>query len=225
MTDIDHWKCELATAVEEHAEQIANFQEAIDENDPQEEIEKEAKLCEAKLSRIREVKKSFGLELRLMTDKEGKKMYQKLQSDLDATVQSNIKKFNDLKSRSNKKELTGKPIQNQLPESIAGKTNDEVLAATHVIQDKTLESLARTQEMIEMSKEVGTSTIEQLRQQKDQIVDITEDVSVIASRLDEATRLVTTFASKIAGDRFIQCVFALNIVFLVIIIAFAASSS
>jgi hypothetical protein len=44
--------------------------------------------------------------------------------------------------------------------TLTGKGNDELLDAASRIQDQTIESLTRTQLMINNSKEVGAATIE-----------------------------------------------------------------
>ena len=44
--------------------------------------------------------------------------------------------------------------------TILGKGNDELLDGANELQDKTFESLTRTQLMIQNSKEVGTATLE-----------------------------------------------------------------
>lgn len=79
----------------------------------------------------------------------------------------------------------------------------------------TLESLARTKAMIEASKEVGTSTLEELARQREQIKDIEQEVVNIDSKLGRAEKMVINFTRRMASDRLIQLCSAINIVVMI----------
>ncbi len=98
------------------------------------------------------------------------------------------------------------------------------MSEAHRIQDLTFESLARTKNMIEASKEVGTATIEQLRTQRDQIIEIEKEVDAMDSNLVRAEKLIMNFTRRMATDRIIQMFTAVNIVVLLGLILYVVIS-
>jgi len=78
--------------------------------------------------------------------------------------------------------------------------------------------------MIEQSKEVGTVTLEVLQRQREQIKEIDIEVNAIDDNLKKAERLITTFSKRMASDRILQVLFALNVVILGAIIIYIIST-
>jgi len=107
-------------------------------------------------------------------------------------------------------------------ESLEGKTNEDLLTGASQLQDKTFESLTRTKQMIEASKEVGAATIEELRRQRDQMIDIEKEVDQIDTNLIRAGRLITNFSRRMATDRIIQGFSCINILVLLGLILYVA---
>lgn len=81
--------------------------------------------------------------------------------------------------------------------------NKEMLDKAVNIQKKTEQSLVSTQKMVENSKEVAIATGEQLREQRQQIVQITDEVMRMEDNLQRADKLIRTFARRMATDRVI----------------------
>lgn len=81
--------------------------------------------------------------------------------------------------------------------------NKEMLNKAVDIQKKTEKSLVSTQKMVESSKEVAIATGEQLREQRQQIVQITDEVMRMEDNLQRADKLIRTFARRMATDRVI----------------------
>jgi SNARE protein len=81
--------------------------------------------------------------------------------------------------------------------------NQEMLDKAVNIQMKTEQSLMSTQKMVQASKEVANATSAQLQQQRNQIVQITEEVMRIEDGLQRADKLIRNFARRMATDRVI----------------------
>lgn len=81
--------------------------------------------------------------------------------------------------------------------------NKDLLDKAVNIQAKTEQSLNSTQKMVEQSKEVAIATGEQLRVQRNQIVQITDEVMRMEDNLLRADRLIRVFARRMATDRII----------------------
>lgn len=84
-----------------------------------------------------------------------------------------------------------------------GMGNREMLDKSMDVQKKTEQSLMSTQRMVEASKEVAIATGEQLREQRQQIVQITDEVMRMEDSLTRADKLIRTFARRMATDRVI----------------------
>ena len=160
--------------------------------------------CEAKAARIKEIKKSMGLELKLVKNKQERAEYDAAIKEIDERVAILNKDLKLAKAQHDKNDLfqDKKGMRNQF--SSEGKNNEELLEGANQIQDLTFDSLARTRGLIEASKEVGTATIEELRRQKGQIEDIENEVDIIDSNLKRAERLLFNFSRRMATDRIIQ---------------------
>ena len=167
--------------------------------------------CEAKSTRIKDIKKSMGLELRLVKNKEERAEYDAAIKEIDERVAILNKDLKLAKTQNDKEALFNdkRGMKNQY--STEGKNNDELLEGANQIQDLTFDSLSRTRGMIEASKEVGTATIEELRRQRDQIKDIEAEVDIIDTNLQRAERLLFNFSRRMATDKIIQAFTAINI--------------
>lgn len=182
--------------------------------------------CEGKISKIKEVKKSFSLELRLVKDRTQKGEFDKKAKVLDDRANEYTKVVKDVKHLQQKDDLTGGSSANLAanPYDTKGKTNDDLLQASSNVQDLTVESLVRTAAMIEASKDVGEQTLEELRRQKDQIKNIEAEVLVIDSNLQRAEKLILNFGRRMATDKLIQGFATLNILIMLGLILYVAIS-
>eukprot|EP00607_Mallomonas_marina_P005950 CAMPEP_0182426644 /NCGR_PEP_ID=MMETSP1167-20130531/13163_1 /TAXON_ID=2988 /ORGANISM="Mallomonas Sp, Strain CCMP3275" /LENGTH=230 /DNA_ID=CAMNT_0024608245 /DNA_START=128 /DNA_END=820 /DNA_ORIENTATION=+ len=174
--------------------------------------------CDVEVSRVKEIKKSFGLELRMIKDKSLKVQY-------DGKIKENEIRFSDLnkelahiKESLDKQELTQGSHRKVL--DTEGKTNEELLMGAVKVQEGTMASLDRTKALIEQSKEVGAATVDVLRQQRDQIKDIDQEVTNIDNNLVKAEKLIVNFGKRMATDRVIQALTTCNIMILIAIIVY-----
>lgn len=152
---------------------IKSIKEILNDVSQLEERNKLIKQSDKIVIDLKDQKRAYGLELRLTKDYKIKLEYEKLGKELDkksidlstelSNINLNIHK-NELMSMNNK---NAKDLY-----STKGKDNDELLAEANVLQDQTFESLTRSRNMIEDSKNIGTNTLEELRRQRNQIQDV-----------------------------------------------------
>jgi hypothetical protein len=211
MGDIDYWFEQYEKEVEGFDTLIEKLQSLGDASSKPKVFTKTVTECDAKAARIKDIKKSMGLELRLVKDKQERSEYDAAIKEIDERVTILNKDLKLAKSQSDKNDLfqDKKGMRSQF--SSEGKNNEELLEGANQIQDLTFDSLARTRGLIEASKEVGAATIDELRRQRDQIKDIEAEVDIIDSNLKRAERLLFNFSRRMATDRIIQAFTAINI--------------
>lgn len=222
MTDIEYWNAEYKREVEQYTSLVDNLA-SVSESFNSKLIVDAISPCEEKQRRLKDIKKSYGLELRLVKDQIAKIQYTAYGKTYDECVVALNTKLGELKARFEKRALfqsTGK--DNIL--NVEGKTNDQLLQGANILQDKTLESIGRTAQLIEHSKEVGTATNETLLQQRQQMKDIEEEVDNIESKMVRADKLILDFTRRMATDKIIQAFSALNIVVMLGLILYVAIS-
>mgnify|MGYP005992530927 CR=1 FL=1 len=109
---------------------------------------------DANVQRIKDVKKSFGLELRLIKDRTIKSKFEADAKLLDTRVVNLVKDLRSLRDRMNRIELGERDggangDKGMISRDTKGKGNDDLLGEAHLLQDKTMESLGRTTAMTE----------------------------------------------------------------------------
>lgn len=223
MSDIDYWYDEYKKEVDQFRILIDRLK-ALVESSNIKAVEGSIKDCDLKAMRAREVKKSFGLELRLVRDKALRADYEIKMKELDSTLNDLSRALNKIKADNSKSTLFGETTNPTFEYSTEGKDNEALLGEAHHVQDLTFESLARTRNMIQASKEVGAATVETLKNQKEQIIDIEQVVDEMDSNLVRAEKLVFNFTRRMATDRIIQLFAVVNIVVLLGLILYVAGS-
>lgn len=218
--NIEHNNDEFAKVVTELEALVLDLQQEGDEHPDGPQMVKISSKVDDKIAQIKKVKKFYGLELRLVKDRAQRSFYDDLGKEYDKRVLVATQTAASYQEKLKKKELFGNSDssanatgKNQY--DTEGKNNDELLSGANKIQDMTFESLARTRNLIEASKEVGTSTLEELSRQRDQIKDIDQEVTNIDNRLTRAEKLVINFTRRMASDRLIQLCSAINIVIMI----------
>jgi hypothetical protein len=164
------------------------------------------------------------MELRMVKDRSMRAEFDAIMKDLDEQNAVSNAELKKAKSQQSKAELFGDSAAAVNIYSTEGKTNEELLEGANRIQDMTFASLARTRNMIEASKEVGTATVEELRRQKEQIKDIEAEVDVIDSNLQRAEKLIVNFTRRMATDKIIQGFAAVNVAIMIALILYVAIS-
>ena len=87
MSDINYWYDEYNKEVDQFILNVANLQKLVDSSNLKA-IELNVKECESKLVRVNEVKKSFGLELRLVRDRNEKIDYEQKSKTLEEKIRN-----------------------------------------------------------------------------------------------------------------------------------------
>jgi chromosome segregation ATPase len=228
MSDANYWNDEYQREVDQLRINLDKLRSLVESSNTKA-VETAIRDLDAKFIRVKEVKKSFGLEMRLVRDRQQRNEFDAKAKMLDQRVDDCNKEFMRLKALNDRNQLVGSQTAASLGSgnfaySTEGKNNDNLLGEAHRIQDLTQESLNRTKNMIEASKEIGQATLETLRGQKDQIVDITNEVDRIDSSLERAEQLIMNFTRRMATDRLIQLFAAANIVIMLGLILYVAVS-
>ena len=220
---IGYWFDELSKEIDSFKALIEKLKTLVASSNIQA-TERCARDCEVKSNRIKEVRKSYGLELRLIKNKSEKAKYEEKVRDLDDTFSELSTLYSQTKAQISKKDLIGEAAVSRTIYSTEGKDNDALLGEANKIQDLTFESLARTRNMVEASKEIGRETNRQLVDQKQQIIDIETEVDALDSNIVRAEKLVLNFSRRMATDRIIQIFFAINFVIMLGLILYVAIS-
>ena len=228
MEQIKGWKDEYYAEVEKLSLLVAVAKELVKNDQGAAAI----KLKEAHdhVTRIKDVKKNFNLELRLMKDRKVKKEFEAEASLLDSRVSDLVKDLRILQDQSNKNSLLADSDgvfgsgSGSISRDTKGKGNDELLNGASKIQNLTMDSINRSTAMIAESQELGEATIDNLQQQRAQIGDITLEINEIDSNLTRAEKLITDFTRRMAADKYIQGFAALNIVVMISLILYVLIS-
>jgi len=167
------------------------------------------------VQRIKDVKKSFGLELRLVKDRAVKTKFEGDAKLLDSRVSSLVRDLRSLRDQMNRTEMLsdgeGKSL---VMRDTKRKGNDDLLEGASLLQDKTMESLNRTTAMIEESKELGTTSIQNMKDQRQQNDGIALEITNMDSNLKRAEKLIRNFTRRMASDKFIRAFAGINSVVL-----------
>ncbi|TMW69840.1 hypothetical protein Poli38472_001996 [Pythium oligandrum] len=159
--------------------------------------------AEKKLKEIIELRKGYQLALRQAPREQAKQFREKFE-DHCARVEELTGEVKWAKSEQERSGLFGeRTASGKTAKGGAPMGNKEMLDKALDVQKKTEQSLMSTQKMVEQSKEVAIATGEQLRDQRNQIVTITDEVMRMEDNLQRADRLIRTFARRMATDRVI----------------------
>lgn len=173
----------------------------------------------------RDVKKSFGLELRLVKDKTQKSDFENKAKELETSFNGAISDLTAIRNRNREQDKQDLLKGNKSRFNTEGRDNDDLLSDAANIQDDTMSSLARSKALVEASKEIGTATLEVLVNQRDQINDISDEIDQIDSNLVRAEKLITHFGRRLATDRILQFFTAINLILIIAVAAYAGTHS
>lgn len=220
---INYWHEELRKAVEQYEDLVNQLASRIEAGSTITNLEHTEFLCLTANARIVAIKKSYKLELKLVKDRSVKTDYEVKSKVLENEVSELHKRFQAIKEKANKDNLLQSPIHRGQTD-LQGRGNNELLNQAHGYQDLTFESLARTRNLIEQSKEVGDETLITLKEQHDQMQEVENEIDVMDSNLQRAEKLILNFSRRMASDRIIQLCSFVNIVVLLSLILYVAIS-
>jgi len=217
MGDIHYWKDSISADIEA-AQSIIDSIPNIDDD-----LERTAALDSAdkKLRSAKGNTRTFKMEIRLLSDPEERGKYERELSHYEQTVSKMTADVKTMRNERSRDQLfVGAQMDNGTePDPFAD--GDALLNDASRLQDKTQTSLAQTQKMIEDTKIVGLTTVEELGRQREQISNIDEDVMRMEDSLNRADKLIKTFGKRMATDKLIQCFTLLNVLLVVGVVIYA----
>jgi hypothetical protein len=134
MSDVEYWLEEYKKEVEQVRILLDRLKGLVESSNTKA-VEGGIKDCDAKVIRAREVKKSFGLEVKLVRDKGVRADYEAKGKDLDYQLNDLSKALNKLKADNSKNTLFGDVVNPAFQYSTEGKDNEALLGEAHRIQD------------------------------------------------------------------------------------------
>lgn len=216
MADVEYWEETLTEEIEDLATIVRL---AKNKNSGSSEQKTKIDEAERKLRDANGTKRSYKLELRLVSDAGQRKAYEKQLLAHDKMLMKEAEAIKELKAACEKESLLdGANVEAGLD---GVKEGDEMLKQAAGIQDKTQTSLDRTQQMVTDAKDLGTTTLGKLQEQNEQLQRIDEQVDQTFEHLERADLLIKNFGKRMAQDKFILCCACLNVCLLVGVIVWA----
>ena len=213
--DIQYWDDVLSSEID----QIQSIMDAIPSMVDDDEKAHSLMEVERKLKGANGTKKSLKMETRLVTDIKQRRQYEQRLQRLDEDLSHLNADLQALKQDVARDRLfdgrDGDQDWDEFDETEGVKAGDNMLGTAHRIQDQTQDSLNVTKQLVAESKEVGMSTLEELRRQRETLTRIDQQVDRIDGALGTAEKLVKQFSKRMASDRFIQCFAFINVMLLV----------
>lgn len=184
--------------------------------------------AESKLKSATKTKKTLKMETRLVTDTQTRKGYEERHARLGDELSHFKADLSALKQDFEREQLMQGAGSGANPYDISEedgqKAGDQMLGEAHQLQDQTQSALDNTKQMIEEAKEVGMSSLEELKRQRETMDRIGQEADRIDSALDVAEKLIKNFGKRMASDRFIQCITVCNVLLLVGVVVYASVS-
>jgi len=213
MGDIQYWDDTLLTELE----QVQTILNKICHY-PSDSMERQSAITNADtiLKHALQTKRSYKMEARLVVDPKLKIRYDNKLNKHENVFNKVSSDIQRIKEDDKRNELffdveTGTKVDQY--------DSDALISDMHRVQDKTQTSLTRSTELIEESKNIGTTTLTELTNQREQIECVNKDMDRIEDELTRADRLIKTFAKRIATDKLFQCFSCVNsLLFLFVII-------
>ncbi|GMH76386.1 hypothetical protein TrRE_jg6240, partial [Triparma retinervis] len=155
--DISYWDDSLQTEIQSVTElmRTLNSSSGSDRSNRINDVE-------SKLSRIRNILKSFKMETRLIKDGIVRRSFEQKYDDYDARIKTLTSEAKWAKTSGNKRELFGGAASSS---HTAEEEGDAMLNRADALQDKTEESLQHTRQMVDATKDVAVATLEELHRQ------------------------------------------------------------
>lgn len=219
MADIYYWRDSIQSDIDVVRSIIRSAPSVTDD------LQRTAALDQAdkKLRDIKNNARTFKAEIRLLPDPDERNRYKDELSRYEEVVTELTTELKGLRADRNRQQLFlgaqgdsgGVDVENDPRAS-----GDALLDEAGRIQDKTQQSISNTKRMVQESKEVGMSTAEELKRQREQLMNIDNDVMRMENNLNRADRLIKTFGKRMATDKLIQCFACTNVVLLVGVVVY-----
>lgn len=125
---------------------------------------------------------SLRSEIRLINDRKQRLNFQKEYTEYENSIQNMLENVNHML-------MTSEPLD----ETDAIKAGDSLLSETENLQKKTQTSLSKTRDMINEAKDVGMTTVKQLKSQRDQLQNVQDTVTSTEENLLKSDKLMKRF--------------------------------
>jgi novel plant SNARE len=220
--DVQYWDDILAGEITEIQTLMDEIPAITDREDKAAAIQQ----AEQKLRGANKTKKTLKMETRLVTDSQTRRTYEKRIARLGEDLNSLKADLSALKQDFQRESIMGNADDDGYSptEEDGQKAGDQLLGEANRLQDKTQESLDYTKQMVTEAKDVGLSSLEELKRQRETLNRIDQEADRIDSALDVAEKLVKNFGKRMASDKFIQCFTVLNVLLLVGVILYVVLS-
>jgi len=209
--DVQYWDDTLT-------EEITSIQQVLDNVQSLSDFDERAAALDQAAERLKAAKnteRSFKMETRLVQDpKQRKKLEKKLQKfgQKLRTLKADVKAE---QAELDRGQLMGRGGgAGQDADEDPTRAGTDMLNDAMKLQDKTQDSLANTKNLIAQSKEVGVSTLEELRRQREVIDNIDKEADRMDDNLNRSQALLKQFGKRMATDKAIQCFAVINLLLL-----------
>eukprot|EP00543_Licmophora_paradoxa_P006288 CAMPEP_0202448346 /NCGR_PEP_ID=MMETSP1360-20130828/7162_1 /ASSEMBLY_ACC=CAM_ASM_000848 /TAXON_ID=515479 /ORGANISM="Licmophora paradoxa, Strain CCMP2313" /LENGTH=278 /DNA_ID=CAMNT_0049065869 /DNA_START=150 /DNA_END=986 /DNA_ORIENTATION=- len=219
MADVQYWDDELAKEIDEIQNLLDRIPGIVQDKEKAAAFDK----IEEKLKAANNTKKTFKMETRLISDMKQRKQYEKRLTRLGEDLSHLKADLTAMKQDFERDNLIGGAHHDsdvEYDEEEGQKAGDQMLGEASKIQEKTQDSLDVTKQLIEESKEVGLSSLEELKRQRETLGRIDKEMDRVDGALGQAEKLIKQFGKRMASDRFIQCFAVINSLLLVGVIIF-----
>jgi t-SNARE complex subunit (syntaxin) len=232
MGDIAYWDDELADKLRELEAQVGKLKALSGTA-----RESAVAACDAKAASVATTRRTFNMELRQLTGA-AKGSYAAKLAGYDAKAEQLAQdvKFarRDMEEQQRAALLRGAADRAERGEGAAtaaaaggaagqaAVSRDDLLKASTAVQDKTEAALQRTLMSINEANDIGDATLQKLAEQTEQIKRIDEQVTDIASELDRAKDVMTSFLKRASTDKLILVFVVLIILCVVGLVIFIA---
>eukprot|EP00004_Rigifila_ramosa_P008585 TRINITY_DN1983_c1_g1_i1.p1 TRINITY_DN1983_c1_g1~~TRINITY_DN1983_c1_g1_i1.p1 ORF type:complete len:232 (-),score=73.50 TRINITY_DN1983_c1_g1_i1:48-743(-) len=104
-------------------------------------------------------------------------------------------------------------------------TQKEIIQAAGQIQDQSIDSLARSKQMVASAQAIGSDTAATLREQTEQLKRIDKGIDEVESNLKLADKQMRAFMRRMMTDKMIMCLLCLAVFGVVAVIIWSAVDS
>lgn len=208
--------------LKELEDQVADCIRAMDRLSGDQRLEKYSKATEL-LKRINKTFHLFKVEVRML-DGADQAVYEKKSAEHNTTISQLKDQLNQKRAEVNSSGgggAAGSPTTPGSPGGARGDGKDEARAATQRIsktQNKTLESLKMTEQLVSESETIGNDTAKTLQKQTQQIRNINENLDQLDSEVNRAKKELNAFIRRMMTDKIILCFAVLIIIGIIVIV-------
>jgi len=167
----------------------------------------------SRLNRLKDVHKSFKIELRdIPKTSVEKNTYEKKGKEFADSINQLIKDLDWVQERA---DLIG----DSKPQDLDGMTTDDILNKAQRTQQQTVDTVDRIIKQVDETKNIGAETTQKLKEQTEQLARAEDGLNEIDDNLKLASKQLRSFARRVMTDKLIlgfACLLVLAIIFIII---------